>query len=181
MILSFLRRRHPSDVIEDLYQRVAGAARQPALYLELGFPDTAEGRFEALALHVALIVRRLKALPDPASDAAQDLVDVMFRELDRALRELGTSDLAVPKRMKALAGVFNDRMRRYAAALEADDEPELRRLLALRLGEPAERHAALAAYVRASAHHLDSLNFDSLLQQSAPFPPAARFVERTSK
>lgn len=179
MILSFLRRRRPNDVIEDLYQRVAAAARQPALFLELGFPDTAEGRFEALALHVALIVRRLNALPAPAPDAGQDLVDVMFRELDRALRELGTSDLAVPKRMKALAGVFNDRMRRYATAVDADDETELRRLLAVRLGEPAERHAALAAYVRASAAHLDGLNFDSLLQQSAPFPPAARFGERT--
>ncbi|APF37304.1 ubiquinol-cytochrome C chaperone [Chelatococcus daeguensis] len=179
MILSFLRRRRPNDVIEDLYQRVARAARQPALFLELGFPDTAEGRFEALVLHVALIVRRLNALSAPAPDAGQDLVDVMFRELDRALRELGTSDLAVPKRMKALAGIFNDRMRRYAAAVDAGDETELRRLLAVRLGEPAERHAALAAYVRASAADLDGLDFDALLQRPDPFPPAVRFVERT--
>ena len=37
----------------------------PVFYRELGVPDTPEGRFEMVGLHVALLVRRLRAAGTP--------------------------------------------------------------------------------------------------------------------
>ena len=34
-------------------------ARSPAFYARWGVPDTAEGRFEMIALHLILVLRRL--------------------------------------------------------------------------------------------------------------------------
>src|ERR671932_1142779 len=109
MIFGLLRKDPRRPVIETLYQRIAAASRQSFLYLNFGVPDTVEGRFEAIVLHLTLILRRLRALPAPADAVAQDLVDCFFGHLDASLRELGVGDAAIPKRMKSLGAAFNGR------------------------------------------------------------------------
>ncbi|MFL5110364.1 MAG: ubiquinol-cytochrome C chaperone family protein, partial [Microvirga sp.] len=89
MILSLFRKHPRAPLIEGLHGRIDDAVRQPALYLRLAVPDTVEGRFECLVLHVVLVLRRLRRLPSPAKDVAQDLVDAFFRQLDGSLREMG--------------------------------------------------------------------------------------------
>src|SRR3954447_12346020 len=92
MVLSFFRRDPRRPVIETLYGRIAAAAREPGLYRALGVPDTLDGRFGSLALHAVLVLRRLRRLPPPADEVAQDLVDALFRELDPSLRAPGGGD-----------------------------------------------------------------------------------------
>jgi cytochrome b pre-mRNA-processing protein 3 len=117
MALRLFRKKFRREVIETLYQSIAAASREPFLYLDLGIPDTVEGRFEAVTLHVVLVLRRLRQLPSPADQVAQDLVDCFFRHLDASLRELAVGDLAVPRRMKTLGEAFNGRSRAYDRAL----------------------------------------------------------------
>lgn len=179
MILSFLRRRDPNGAaIRLLHARVNAAARAPALYEGLGVPDTVEGRFEALCLHVILVLRRLDALPAPAGDVAQDLVDSVFRQLDASLRELGVGDIGVPKRMKKLAAAFYGRADSYGARLGAGDRAGLAAALARNLlgAEAAEAGAgALADYVMASAGTLSGLDLDALLGSGPCFADPASF------
>ena len=106
MIFNLFRSDPRRKVIEALYRHIAAAARRPALYTHLGIPDTLEGRFEALTLHALLVLRRLRRLPPPADDVAQDLVNHLFREFDYALREMGVGDTRVPKRMQTLGEAF---------------------------------------------------------------------------
>ncbi|MFJ5370886.1 ubiquinol-cytochrome C chaperone family protein, partial [Bosea sp. CER48] len=110
------QRRAPVDA---LFARIAEASRQPALYLAGGIPDSFEGRFESLALHILLVLRRLRELPPPASDLAQDLVDTCFAYLELGFRNGGVSDVAVPKRMKKIGQMFYGRVQAYEAALAA--------------------------------------------------------------
>src|SRR3954464_5952988 len=117
MIFSLFRKDRASAT-DAVYGAIPGAAREPALYLRFGVPDTVEGRFESLALHLVLVLRRLRHLPDPAQDVAQELVDAFFRQLDASLRERGVGDMGVPKRIKRLAGGFYDRAGSYDAALD---------------------------------------------------------------
>ena len=79
-ILGLFRKNSRREAIETLYQRIAAASRDPFLYLDQGVPDTVEGRFEALTLHVTLVLRRLRQLPSPADEVAQELVDAFFRQ-----------------------------------------------------------------------------------------------------
>lgn len=164
LILDLFKRRGSSPA-QTLYLHVAEASRLPALYLDAGVPDTAEGRFESLSLHVALVLRRLKGLPAPAEAIGQELVDVFFRELDRGLRELGVGDLSVAKRIKKLAKAFYGRLGAYDEPLGVADEEALRSALARNvLDDEAGDAARLAGYVRRAAAHLDGIDLAGLLK-----------------
>jgi len=165
-----LFRKNPrGEVIESLYQRTAAASREPFIYLELQVPDTVEGRFEAVTLHIILVVRRLRQLPSPADEVAQDLVDRFFRHLDASLRELAVGDLAVPKRMKKLGEAFNGRSRAYIEALDRGDEASLAATLARNVLGAAEPAWGLAGYVRQSEAELAGFDLDRLLSEGPRF------------
>ncbi|MEM1284104.1 MAG: ubiquinol-cytochrome C chaperone family protein [Pseudomonadota bacterium] len=120
-----------------MYQSVMDQARQPVFYAEWGVPDTIEGRFDMLITHAVLALRRLKIV-DPsraeeAADRSQSLTDVLFKDLDRALRETGVGDVSVPKKMNKLASAFYGRGKSYGEALDARDEAALADALARNL------------------------------------------------
>lgn len=177
MILRFLRREDARRrTVQALHLRVDTAARAPGLYRDLGVPDTVEGRFEILCLHVVLVLRRLRRLPPPAEDVAQDLVDAVFAQLDASLRELGVGDFGVPKRMKKLGAAFYGRAGGYDAALDAGDRAALCRALARNvLGvENADRADPLAGYVQAAEAVLSRASLDDLLGPGPSFPVPGR-------
>jgi cytochrome b pre-mRNA-processing protein 3 len=176
MVLSFFRRDPRRPVIETLYGRIAATARQPGLYLALGVPDTLEGRFGSLVLHAVVVLRRLRRLPPPADEVAQDLVDALFRELDRSLRELGVGDFGVPKRMRTLAQAFHARAERYDSRLEAADEAALAEALGADLNDGRVPLPALARYAIAAETELAGLDLDRLLRDGPRFPPPERFA-----
>ncbi len=178
MILDFFRRAQARRrAIATLHRRVNEGARAPGLFRALDVPDTVEGRFEALCLHAILVLRRLKALPPPASDVAQDLVDTLFSQFDASLRELGVGDLGVAKRIKRLASSFYGRASGYGAALDAGDEAGLAASLARNvLGEDDPgRAAGLARYVVQSARDLDRHDLAALLGDGPRFPSPESF------
>ncbi|HKP79136.1 MAG TPA: ubiquinol-cytochrome C chaperone family protein, partial [Phenylobacterium sp.] len=133
----------------ELYARVVAQARNPTLYLDLGVPDTVEGRFELYSLHVYLLLERLKGQGPQAAETAQALFDTYLSGLDNALRELGVGDTVVGKRMRKLGEAFYGRIQSAEAALAAlPDRAALEALLArtaYAAADPAKA-PALAAY-----------------------------------
>jgi cytochrome b pre-mRNA-processing protein 3 len=112
-----LRRRQPiEEFAAALYARTAERARAPELFEACGIPDTLDGRFDALALHAALMIDRLRGEPD-GEVLAQAFFDAMFRHLDLTLREIGVQDLGVGRRIKVMAEGFQGRALAYREAL----------------------------------------------------------------
>lgn len=106
---------------QSCYDAAEAQARLPVFYEQYGVPDTPYGRFDMIALHCYLLVRRLNNAGE--EKVAQKVFDIMFRTLDMAMREMGIGDLSVPKKMKRFMHAFNGRSRRYEAALtEGNDE-----------------------------------------------------------
>jgi len=113
-----------------LYSSCVAQSRQPIFYTGYGVEDAIGARFELLTFHVGLVIHALKALPpgdsrrDQAQDTAQALFDTFVDALDNTLREQGTGDLSVPKKMKTLGEVIYTRMKRWdelwASGLHAD-------------------------------------------------------------
>jgi len=60
MFQKIFGRDKAEDAAEKLYASAVTAARQPVLYERYGVPDTLDGRFEMIALHVYVILRRLR-------------------------------------------------------------------------------------------------------------------------
>ncbi|HZZ62458.1 MAG TPA: ubiquinol-cytochrome C chaperone family protein [Roseiarcus sp.] len=145
-------RRASRALIEQLRGEIVAAARRPALYEALGAPDRIDGRFELLALHVGLVLRRLVAIGGIGHDMAQELINSVFLHFDDTLREMALSDVAVSKRLKAIREAFYGRNAAYAAALDSGSRSALEAALARNVygapnGSPGTR--ALADYVAA--------------------------------
>jgi cytochrome b pre-mRNA-processing protein 3 len=160
-----------------LYGAAVAAARRPALFAEIGIPDTHRGRFEAICLFVALVIRRCAAEPDPrAGELAQAVFDAMFADMDHTLREMGVGDLSVGKKNRELWEAFHGRARAYAAALDAGDPEALAEALARNLwpeGAPEGAAARLAALAAAEARSLAAQPFAALAAGQARFADAA--------
>ncbi len=148
-------RRASKALIEQILGEIVAAARRPALYEALGAPDRIDGRFELLTLHAGLVLRRLAALGGVADEIAQDLVDSLFAHFDDTLREMGLSDIAVAKRLKAMGSAFYGRNAAYAAALDDGSTADLATALARNIyGSPGHETGPKA---EALAHHVASL------------------------
>ncbi len=130
-----------------LYGAAVAAARQPDFFAGLGVPDTLDGRFDLVSLHVALLIRRLRRDADPAGPKlAQAVFDAMFADMDVNLREMGVGDLVVGKRVKRMWEAFHGRAAAYEAALDAADAAALAEALSRNIwrGETVPHGAAEA-------------------------------------
>lgn len=176
MIFSLFRKDPAREAARALYEEIAAQARQPAFYAALGAPDTVDGRFDILCLHMALVLRRLRSEGAAAKDFSQFLFDAMVRNLDDNLREMGVGDLKVPKRMKALAETFYGRLAAYEAALEpAADAAALAGVVERNLysgAAPEGAPAQFAGYARAVEAMLADQKTERLMLGVVRFPPA---------
>lgn len=171
----FSKRARAPDPVEALFARVAEASRQPWLYSRAGIPDSFEGRFESLALHAFIVLRRLRELPAPAGDVAQEFVDACFAYLELGFRQAGVSDIGVPKKMKKIAQSFYGRVQAYDAALDADPDGRAGLVEALRRNAaPGEGAVALADYVVSAGRAFAGRDLEVILGEAAPFPALAR-------
>jgi cytochrome b pre-mRNA-processing protein 3 len=108
---------------DSVYAGIVALARQPWLYSRAGVPDTVSGRFDMIVLHLALVMERLRD-GGPAMQAfSQALLETMFADMDRNLREMGVGDLSVAKRMHTMAGVYYGRALAYREAFAGTDPP----------------------------------------------------------
>jgi cytochrome b pre-mRNA-processing protein 3 len=147
-------RRPPRErqrTIDRLYGAIVAHTRLPIFYTALAVPDTIEGRFDLLVLHVHLVYRRLAETDREGRTLGQALFDCFLEDMDGNLREIGIGDLAVPKRMRSMGEAFYGRAAAYDAALAQPSDEELTESL-LRNVYAGERRSVLAA--RQLAHYV---------------------------
>ena len=165
----------------DLYAAAVAQARQPALYTDLAAPDTLDGRFELIVLHVHLLCRRLGTLGAEGAGLAQAVFDTMFRDMDRNLRELGVGDPSLPRRVKAMIEAYFGRIKAYDAAFAAGGDA-LAATIARNVYNAAEvspAAVAMAAYARRAQQAIDAAPGADLLAGRVAFPPAAAEAARS--
>jgi len=158
-----------------IYLRLVEQSRLPAFYIGCGVGDTPDGRFDMIALHAALLLRRLKRDGDATADLAQEIFDLMFADMDQNLREMGVGDIGVGKRVKGMAQGFYGRLAAYDAGLAAPDNEDLagalRRNL-FRKNSPKDfQVAAIAEYMRRESNSMDAQATESFLTGSVSFGP----------
>jgi cytochrome b pre-mRNA-processing protein 3 len=154
-----LKAQRRSGQLKETARRLCAAlmaqARTPAFFTRFGVPDTIDGRFDLVALHAWLMLEPLGR--DPA--LAQALVNEIFAQFDEALRDLGTGDIGMNRRLKTMASAFYGRLQAYRNASTRED-------LAQALGRNLYRGAldrqpeadALATYATRSRSHLANLD-----------------------
>jgi hypothetical protein len=158
--------------IDDLYGAIVAQSRSAAFYTGYGVPDSLEGRFDLLVLHLVLLLARLDRAGPPERDVGQKLFDLFCHDLDANLREMGVGDLAVPKRMRQFGEAFYGRQAAYLAALEAPDGRELEKALARNIfgGVNGTGPRRLARYARVLAHRFEVHDQATLFRGVIAFP-----------
>jgi cytochrome b pre-mRNA-processing protein 3 len=160
----------PSGTIETIYGMIVTQAREPLFYRDLGVADTVNGRFDLLLLHLWMVLRHLRSQPN-GTELAQALFDHFCADMDANLREMGTGDLAVPKKMQALGEAFYGRSAAYDMAL-TDDAEALAQAICRNVldGTQIDNARQLAAYARAAIASLDREGDPNKLGVSWKFP-----------
>ncbi len=180
MILRPFRRSPRTDSIAALYGAIVAQARSPTFYVEFGVPDTMEGRFDLIVLHLVLVLRRLGGAGERGAAFGQRLFDAFCRDLDGNLREMGVGDLAVPKRMRRFGEAFYGRQAAYVAALGVDDLQDFEKALArniLQAEDTDYRAARLAHYARAAVRQLGTQDDADLFSGVTDFPNPEAFAD----
>ncbi len=167
----FGRRRHERAGFA-LYTAAVRAARDPYYYAELGVPDTLDGRFDMIGVHVWLLIDRLRRDPPPGPALAQAVFDAMFSDMDHTLREMGVSDMTVGKRVKAMWEALHGRSQAYEAA---GDEAALTEALGRNVWrgvDPGHAPAVLAGIVQRQREALADQNLAALAEGKVAFRAA---------
>lgn len=160
--------------IEAIYGMIVAQAREPLFYRDLAAPDTVNGRFDMLLLHLWMVLRQM----NPKDELSQGLFDKFCSDMDDNLRELGTSDMKVAKKMREFGDAFYGRTGAYDVALGAGREP-LAAALSKNIynGMNIENARRLAVYVEAANAHLATLDQITLTSGAWHFPsPATTLV-----
>jgi len=195
MILARFRRNSQARTIHALYGAIVAQARSVTFYADYRVPDTVEGRFDLIVLHLVLLLNRLGRRAEASRGLGQallgqallgqellgqELFDAFCRDLDANLREMGVGDLAVPKRMRAFAEAFYGRQAAYLAALDAADERVFEKALARNIFAEGNGAGAaqLARYARAAVTSLDAQDDGAIMRGEVVFPRPEAFVHQ---
>lgn len=172
MFKQLFARHAAPEPAERLYEEIMAQSRSPGLYSVCHVPDTIEGRFDALVLHMVLALRHLRRV---GADVAVErrLGEIFVADMDQTLREMGVGDTAVARQVKDMVSAMRGRIRAYGAALDDGDRGALGLALARNvLGVPDGEAARLVEYVFAADHALGDLGHDDLLEARLSWPEA---------
>lgn len=157
-----------------LYGSIVTQARMRDFYAHWGVPDTAEGRFEMIILHLVMVLHRLRREGEGGQRLARALTEVFAIDLDDNLREMTVGDLAVPRHVKRAVGALHERHVSYGAALAAADDGPLTTVLQARLEAVGARGdldaGRICTYMRRVSHRLDLLAGTEVLAGRIAWP-----------
>ncbi|MCE7885934.1 MAG: ubiquinol-cytochrome C chaperone family protein [Alphaproteobacteria bacterium PRO2] len=118
-MLAFLKKKTPhADPAKRAYAQILQHIRAPVFYTTYGVPDSFDGRFDLLLVHLFIVINRLAGEGEQAREFNQALFDVTFADMDQTLREMGIGDMGVPKHQRRMMKGFNGRMHGYDEALK---------------------------------------------------------------
>lgn len=149
MILSLFRKNTATAPVYAVYNSIVAQSRQPIFYAQWAVPDTVTGRFDMISLHMALLFRRLRNEGPQAKVFSQAVFDLFFKDMDRSLREMGVSDLGVPKKIQKMGNIFFGLLAAINEALDRNDEDALAGVISRNIydGSDTPELRALTAYI----------------------------------
>lgn len=172
MLKRFFGPSRTDRVARTLYEAAVAQARRPEFYVHAAVPDTLDGRFDLLSLHVFLVFHRLRDEGPQAGAVSQAVFDHMFHDMDENLREIGVGDLSVGRKVKTMAKALLGRIAAYEPGLA--DQAVLTDALNRNLyrGKPvaAEAVAHVARYMTAAVADLAGQDTAALLTGTVRFP-----------
>ncbi len=174
-MFGLFRKRDPhKEIALTLYRSAMEQSRDPWFFAQGGVPDSYDGRFDCLLLHLYLIIQMLNQ-HESGQALAQDLFDVAVGDFDQSLREIGVGDTGMKRRMKNMMLAFNGRMHAYQAAQEEGSAAVWQEALARNLygtvdAPDPDMVSKVSQYVIEALRMIDAQGYDAVYGGNVPFP-----------
>ena len=176
MFTSLKQRAVTRRTSREVYGSIVTQARHETFYREWGVPDTMEGRVEMIILHTALVLDRLSREGEGAMALGQAVTEAYIADIDDALRQIGTGDMGVPRRVKKAAAALRERRLAYGKALDSDNPDDLAGAVrgfvypdAEGAPRQADAAAAFATYIRGVSADLAAVPQQALFSGAISF------------
>jgi cytochrome b pre-mRNA-processing protein 3 len=174
-VLTWLRqKRAQRRTARALYGSIVTQSRQHGFYARWGVPDTVEGRFEMLAIHLVMVLRRLATAGQPGRRLQRAVTEVFVVDMDDAMREMTVGDLAVPRHVKRAVALLHDRYAAYGKAFASPQDASLVEAVTARLGPLKGAEAvdgeSICAYIRDTARSLERVPDAQVLAGQIEWP-----------
>ena len=105
-----------------LYKRILKSSYDRYFYKKLMVPDTLDGRFDLIILHIFVILKIYKNSSEQNKNFTQKLFDIFMLEVESSYREMGISDQSFSKKMKVVIESFYGRTKIYDLNYENEHE-----------------------------------------------------------
>ncbi len=174
--VSFLSRffggRQSRGEYRPLYEAIVNSARDPHWYLEGEVPDTIDGRFDMISAILALTLIRLEADQERTRTPSVLLAELFIDDMDGSIRQLGTGDLVVGKRIGKMMGAVGGRLGAFRSAIQEEGDftgPVTRNIFHDAPPSP-EAVAFVSSRLRSFYTNLEARPIDGILQGELPKP-----------
>lgn len=118
------RRKTVENKATEIYGAVVAHARNASLFGEHRIADTMVGRYEAIVLHMFLVMERMRVIEPEPQAVLRAVVERFVTDVDDCMREIGVSDLKVGGHVKKAAAGLYERIAIYRAAINEPNAPE---------------------------------------------------------
>ena len=118
----FFKKKKYETISHEIYQKIIKFSRNKIFYTKYKVPDTIDGRFDMIVLITIIVVFRLSKIKEEGIELSQIIFDIVFKDLDFSLRELGAGDVSVANNMKKFISSYMGRQKIYLKAFKNCDE-----------------------------------------------------------
>tara|TARA_B100001013_G_scaffold328197_1_gene241801 strand:- start:47 stop:586 length:540 start_codon:yes stop_codon:yes gene_type:complete len=115
----FKRKRYNTRKIQDILNNIIKISYSNSFNRKFKIPKNFYARYEIILILIFLLYLRLKN-EKVNNVKIQIIYDYLFDYIDYSLREIGTGDLSVGKKVKTLARIFSFRMQLYEKSIKVD-------------------------------------------------------------
>jgi cytochrome b pre-mRNA-processing protein 3 len=151
--------------LEPLYRAVVARGRDPAWYRDGGVPDTLEGRFDMIAVVLALVLLRIEAEGEGGRGPSVLLTELFIDDMDGTLRQIGIGDYVVGKHVGRMVSALGGRLEAFR---REGFDGAVRRNVFHDSPPSDEAVATVAGRLEGFARALGDTRFDALVAGALP-------------
>ena len=115
----FKRKKYNTKKIKDILNNIIEISYSNAFNKKFKIPNTFYARYEIILILIFLLYLKLKN-ERVNKMKIQIVYDFLFDYIDYSLREIGTGDLSVGKKVKTMARIFSFRIKLYEKSISKD-------------------------------------------------------------
>ena len=173
------------ELSNQIYKLIIKQSRIKTFYTELNIPDTIDGRFELIVLHFFFIYNALNKEVEYYDKIYHEILEIMYKDFDMSLREIGVGDLSVGKKIYHMTEAFSGRIVAYRAASKKNKTEVIKSLKKNVYGTTKninkDQLKILAEYFLGSLKVINNITIDNLKKNNAIFLDLNRYISKLQK